>query len=130
MVEVEFNYNQNKINIQGNMNDKFEKIIQKYINKTNLDINNIYFISNWKIINKEDKLENLMSESDKRNKKIIILVHSINNNINIENTNIRISKDAICPKCKEICKYKIKDYKIKLYDCTKGHITENINLNE
>ena len=31
MVEVEFNYNQNKINIQSNMNDKFEEIIQKYI---------------------------------------------------------------------------------------------------
>ena len=130
MVEVEFNYQQIKISIQSNLNDIFKEIIQKYVNKANLDINNIYFISNGKIINKEDKLENLMSESDKRNKKIIILVYSINNNINIENTNIRISKDVICPKCKEICKYKIKDYKIKLYDCTKGHITENINLNE
>ena len=50
MVEVEFNYNQNKINIQGNMNDKFEEIIQKYINKANLDINNIYFISNGNIV--------------------------------------------------------------------------------
>ena len=38
-----------------------------------------------------------MSESDKRNKKIIILVYSINNTINIENTNIKISNDIICP---------------------------------
>ena len=129
MVEVEFNYQQIKISIQGNLKDIFEEIIQKYVTKANLDINNIYFISNGKIINNEDKLENLMSESDKRNKKIIILVYSINNNINIENTNIRISKDVICPKCKEICKYKIKDYKIKLYDCKNGHITD-INLNE
>ena len=50
MVEVEFNYNQNIINIQGNMNDKFEEIIKKYINKANLDINNIYFISNGNIV--------------------------------------------------------------------------------
>ena len=50
MVEVEFNYKQNKINIQGNMNDKFEEIINKYINKTYLDINNIYFISNGNIV--------------------------------------------------------------------------------
>ena len=50
MVEVEFNYNQNKINIQSNMNDNFEEIIKKYINKTNLDINNIYFISNGNIV--------------------------------------------------------------------------------
>ena len=50
MVEVEFNYNQNKINIQSNMNNILEEIIQKYINKTNLDINNIYFISNGNIV--------------------------------------------------------------------------------
>ena len=74
MVEVEFNYQQNLINIQSNMTDIFEEIVQKYTIKSNLDINNIYFISNGKIINKKDRLENIMSESDKRNKKIIILV--------------------------------------------------------
>ena len=131
MVEVEFNYKQNKINIQSSANDIFEEIIQKYINKTNLDINNIYFIyKGKKINNKNDKLENIMSESDKRNKKIIILVYSINNTINIENTNIKISNDIICQDCKEICKYEINDYKIKLYGCKNGHINENINLNE
>ena len=112
------------------MNNIFEEIIQKYINKTNLDINNIYFISNAKVINKNDKLENIMSESDKRNNKILILVDDINKNINIENTNIKISKDIICPKCKEICKYEINDYKIKLYGCKNGHVLENINLNK
>ena len=113
------------------MNDIFEEIIQKYINKTNLDINNIYFISNGKKINnKNDKLENIMSESDKRNKKIIILVFSINSTINNENTNIKISNDIICPQCKKRCKYEINDFKIKLYDCKNGHINENMNLNE
>jgi hypothetical protein len=130
MVEVEFNYQQNLINIQSNMTDIFEEIVQKYTIKSNLDINNIYFISNGKIINKKDRLENIMSESDKRNKKIIMLVCSINNTINIENTNIKISNDIICPDCKEICKYEINDYKIKLYGCKNGHINENINLNE
>ena len=50
MVEVEFNYQQIKISIQSNLNDIFEEIIQKYVTKANLDINNIYFISNGKII--------------------------------------------------------------------------------
>ena len=44
--------------------------------------------------------------------------------------NIVRSNDVICPKCKEICKYEIKDYKIKLYDCKNGHITDNIKLDE
>ena len=130
MVEVEFNYQQNKIIIQSNLNDSFKTIIQNYAIKANLDINNIYFISNGQVINKEDKLENIMSESDKRNKKIIILVLSINSTIINENTNIKISNDVICPKCKEICKYEINNYKIKLYDCKNGHITNNIKLDE
>ena len=69
MVDVEFNYQQNMTIIQGNLNDSFETIIKKYIIKSNLDINNLYFISNGKIINKNDKLENIMSESNKMNKK-------------------------------------------------------------
>ena len=130
MVEVEFNYQQIKTVIQSNLDDLFENIIKKYVQKSNLDINNIYFISNGKTLNKKDKLESIMSELEKRNKKIIILVYSINSTINIENTNIKKSNDIICPECKEICRYEIKNYKIKLFDCKKGHIKENIKFDE
>ena len=44
--------------------------------------------------------------------------------------NIIKSNDVICPICKEICKYEIKEHKIKLYDCKNGHITDNIKLDE
>ena len=130
MVEVEFNYQQNTVIIQGNLTDSFETVSKKYADKANLDINNIYFISSGKIINKEDKLETIMSESDKRNKKMIILVYSINNTAINESTNIKVSNVVICPECKEICKYEINDDKIKLYDCKNGHIIENIKLDE
>ena len=130
MVEVEFIYKQQKINIASNINNIFEEIIQKYIDNTNLDINKIYFLTNGRKINKKDKLENIMSEENKRDKKIVVLVNSINSTIKIDNTNIKISKDIICPECKELCKYEIRDYKIKLYGCKYGHIKENINLNE
>ena len=130
MVEVVFDYKQIKTVIQGNLDDLFENIIKKYVQKSNLDINNIYFISNGKTLNRKDKLESIMSELEKRSKKIIILVYSINSTINIENTNIKKSNDIICPECKEICRYEIKDYKIKLYDCNQGHIKENIKFDE
>ena len=130
MVEVEFIYNQNNIIIQANLNDSFEAITKKYANLANLDINNIYFISNGIIINKEDKLEAAMSESNKRDKKMIILVYSLNSTIINENTNIKVSNDVICPICKELCKYEINDYQIKLFECKNGHITENIKLDE
>ena len=71
-----------------------------------------------------------MNESERNNKKMIILVYSINTNINNENTNIIESNDIICPICKEICKYKIKDHRIILYECKYGHMTDNIKFDE
>ena len=130
MVEVEFNYQQNKIIILANLEDILESILNKYVNKSKLDINKIYFISNGKNINKKDKLVNIMSESDKKNKHIIILVYFINNIINIKNTNIKKSNDIICPECKEICEYQMYDYRIKLHNCKNGHIIKNIKINE
>ena len=129
-MDIEFNYEHKKTIIQGNLNDLFEEIIQKYITKTNLDINDIYFLSNGKYINKKDKLENIMNEDNKKNKTIQILVYSKDDTKKNDNKNFKISKDIICPQCKEICKYKIKDYKIQLYDCKQKHSTEIINLNE
>ena len=43
MVEVEFNYQQNTVVIQGNLNDSFETVTKKYSDKANLDIN-IYLV--------------------------------------------------------------------------------------
>ena len=50
MVEIIFNYNHIETVIQANLDDSFNSIIEKFINKTQLDINNIYFISNGNII--------------------------------------------------------------------------------
>ena len=55
-----------------------------------------------------------MSQSNKTNKKIVILVYSIFSDIINENTNIKISNDVICPKCKEICKYEINNITNKM----------------
>ena len=40
--------------------------------------------------------------------------------------NKKISPYIICPICKETAKYKIKDYKIKIYNCKKKHIVDDI----
>ena len=128
MVEIIFDYNSMQTVIQANLNDSFDNIIQKFITKTQLDLDNLHFLAKGKIINKNENIEKIMDESDKLNKRLIILVNSINNIIN--NTNIIKSNDIICPICKEICKYEIKKHKIKLYDCKNGHIIDNIKLNE
>ena len=130
MVELIFNYNQVQTLILANLNDSFNDVIQKYVKKTKLDINNIYFVSNGQILSKNEKLMNIMNNTEKLNKRKIILVLSINSTINNINTNMIKSKDIICPTCKEICIYEIKEHKIKLYGCKNGHIIDNIKLDD
>ena len=38
------------------------------------------------------------------------------------------SKDIICPQCKESCRITIENYKIQLFECINGHITEDIKF--
>ena len=130
MVEIIFSYNQIETTIQANLDDSFNNIIQKYINKSQLDINNIYFVSNGQILSNNGKIINIMNESEKLYKKKVILVLSINSSIKIYNTNIIKSKDIICPICKEICTYIIHDHRIILYGCKKDHITTDIKLDD
>ena len=64
---------------------------------------------------------------------MIILANDINDeskNNNMEKTNLKRSKNIICPKCKEDIKFSLKDYKINLFDCNNDHKIENIKLNE
>ena len=42
MVEIIFDYNSMQTVIQANLNDSFENIIQKFITKTQLDLNNLH----------------------------------------------------------------------------------------
>jgi len=130
MVDIEFNYQQKKTVIQAKIDDSFTNVISKFISKTKLDLNNIFFLSNGKNLNKNEKVKSIMSESEKRNKKMIILVYDINNTINIGNTNIIKSKDIICPICQENCLFDLRNYRIKLYGCKNGHKTENIKLKD
>ena len=130
MVEVEFNYVQNKTTVQAILNDTFDDIINKYINILHLDINHLNFLVYGRNLNLKQTLHNVINESDKQNKKIMILVNPINNFLNKENTNIKKMNDIICPQCKEPCMYEFKNYHIKLYDCKNRHIIDNIKLKE
>ena len=69
MVEIIFNYNHIETIIQANEDDSFNSVIEKYINKSQLDINNINFISDGKIISKNGKIKDIMNNSEKKIKK-------------------------------------------------------------
>ena len=69
-----------------------------------------------------------MKEVDKKSGKINVLVHTNNDNINNQETN-EISKDIICPTCKENCFIKLNEYKIYL-ECNKGHKFNDVLFDE
>ena len=128
MVEIEFIYNGMKSTIQSNKNDKMKDIIQRFIFKLGKEKNNFYFLYGGQQINEYLSFDEQANEEDKMRNKMCILVNDENNSI--INKNLKKSKNIICPKCKELIKINIKDYKIFLYDCKNGHKLDNIFINE
>ena len=77
MVEVEFNYNENKNIIQCNLNDKMRDICQNYLNKINEDKNNIYFSYNGNAgnnFNEELTFQEMINSENKKSKKEYIII--------------------------------------------------------
>ena len=126
MIKVIFDYKGSKIVIQSNNEDKMKDVCERYIYKIAIDISEIYFIYNGSVVNHELKIKEHMNECDKENKIMNILVFDIDKNEINENT-IK-SNEIICPKCYEICLMEINNYKINLFKCKNGHITNNIKI--
>ena len=129
MIEVEFECNQNKIMIQANIYESFQAIIDKYIQKSLIQLNSAYFIANGNQIKPESSLESIMTDIDKQNKKIKVLVNMLEDKDDDSQEQVIIkSKFIICPKCGEICRITIEDCKIKLFGCCNNHTTNDIRL--
>ena len=125
---VEFIHNNFSTIIQCDQDEKMEEIINKFINKTKLDKNQIFFLYNGDKIDINLSFNQLINEVDKKGKKMKILVSSLNDS---ESNSSKIkSHEIICPKCGENALINIEDYRIKLSGCKNGHNTENILLNK
>ena len=99
MLKVIFDYKGQEIIIQTKIDEIFEEVIKKY--KSKIEINNEYYLYNGNNINKENKLEEIINNEDKRLNKMKILVYDINE---INNKNKIEIKEIICPECNN--KYK------------------------
>ena len=133
MAEIEFIFNGIKTTIQATLDEKMGNIIQRFIDKANLDKNKIFLSYSGKIgFDEELTFSKIANTIDIERKKMCILVHEnhIDPEPNPNQKDIVKSKIIICPKCKENIKMDIKDYKIRLYECKSGHNIENILLDE
>ena len=77
MIQIEFDYNQHYTKIQANLKDKFKDVIDKYIQKSLLDPSSLYFLANGKQINPEETVEKQMSDINKQNQNLKVLVQLI-----------------------------------------------------
>ena len=126
MMKVNFIYKGQIIPVQCTKNVKMKEIFEKFEIKANLENNSVFYLYNGNKLDKDMKLEEILGNNDINND-INIIVNSIDD---IKNNNLIKSKYIICPECKENIRFRIKDYKIKLYDCKNGHNIDNILLEE
>lgn len=131
MYQIDFLFEGKTISLFCKGKEKIQDIYNKFCIKTLIDRNLIYFLYKGKLINENLALEQLINNCDKEKKKMHILVYSNNENT-IKKDKISLVKadQIICPKCGEIAKIKINDYKIKIYGCKNNHNSEDIYLRE
>ena len=128
MIQIEFDYKQDKVMIQAKSYESFQSAIDRYIQKSQIQLDSIYFIANGNKIKPEHSIESIMTNIDKKNKKIKVLVNKMQDKDNNYQEVIVKSKNIICPKCGENCRISIEDGKIKLFGCCNNHTTKSIRL--
>ena len=128
MSKIIFIFNSIPTTIQCNEDDLMQNICQRFANKINIQLNNLFFLYDGKEINLHFTFNEQAKENDRQEGKMNILVYSnIDDN---KNKKILKNKEIICPICGETCLFNIKDYKITLYDCKNNHKYNNILLDE
>ena len=128
MAELIFIFNQNPWKIQCKENELMKDVIEKFCSKIEAKSSDLYFLSNGKMINPNNKVVDEFKSELKSKNIIKILAYS-----NMEENpvqNIKISKELICPKCNEPCQIEINDYKMTFSSCKNGHTTKDIPFSD
>ena len=126
MAEVIFNYEGNPYSIQCNVNDKIKDIKSKFLLKIVKNDTNLYYLYNGSQLKDELTFNEQANDLDKNRKKMNIIVTQSDEDKQ-ENKKV-ISKDIICPECKENILIDIKNFKINLSGCKNNHERKNILL--
>ena len=119
MVEAIFNYEGINITIQCERNEKMKDIIDRFLIKIKYKENNLYYLYNGTKINYELTFNEQANIIDKNRKQMNIIVNK-NDEIKIINKEI-ISKNIICPICKENVLINYDNFKINFHDCKNNH---------
>ena len=98
MAEAIFNYEGCITTIQCKINHKMKDIIGNFLNKIQVNSDNLFYLYNGNEIDKELSFIEQANNLDKNRKKMNIVVNKNSDDINAKKE--LISKDIICPECK------------------------------
>ena len=129
-IEVIFEYKGQKISIQCKRDEKMKDISERFANKIVENLNNLDFLYSGGKLNLEQSFNEQSNNEDKQRNSMNIIVNNIININNINNEGKIKSKEIICPRCKEICRMSIINFKIIFYECKNGHKVNNIFLED
>ena len=103
-------------------------IIDAFLIKMQNKENNLYYLYNGTKINLELTFNEQANDFDKNRKKINIIVNKNED----DDSQIKeiVSKDIICPECKENVLIDINSFHINFHDCTNNLNINNMSLNE
>ena len=131
MVTVEFQYKGDITYIQSKFEDILNDVCSKFIQKANIDLNNIEisYLYSGKTLDLSLTINQIINNLDRERKIIRILVFDDKKNFENQNSLIK-SSFIICPTCNEHARFEINNYKIKIYNCKNGHVIDNILLTD
>jgi len=107
-VKIMFTFNGNNETIECKRNEYMIDIYKRYVMKIQVELNKLYFLCNGSLKCPEEIVNKIIKNDEKI---IKMIVYELENDEDNE-TNLKQSKDIICPICNEICLINLKDYKI------------------
>ena len=116
MNQVEFDYNQDKIIIQCNPDEKLKEVIKKFQTKCDdTSSKELFFLCGGKKLDEELTFSEVAKNIDKESDQINVLVKEVKKEE--ISSFLKKTKNIICPECKENALIALSEYKISIYDC-------------
>ena len=130
MIEITFVYEGQNYIVQSNSTEKMKDIFENFKTKAQAESNTLFYLYHGNTIDENLELERVISDDDKQTNKMKIPVFLIDDSNESSNETSQKSKHILCPQCGEKCLLKMENFKIKLYDCKNGHISNLISLDD
>jgi len=118
---IKLMFESRQIMFQCKSNEYMKDIFKRFAIKMQKNLSEIYFLYGGDVVNEDQELSTYLKKE--KDKEIVILVNEYDDE---DKLLLTLSKDIICPSCKEICILNFKDYKICLDNCKSNHFFESL----